>query len=63
MAGAAGVDLEVVAAAAAVDTIAVLTEVGGVDQEEEEAWGKCLNTMQCPCYQSCPMSPGLMRAQ
>lgn len=39
-AGAVGVDLEVAVAA---DTIVVLTEVAEVDQEEEVAWGKCLN--------------------
>ncbi len=39
VAGAVGVDLEV---AVVVDMIAVLTEVAEVDQEEEEAWGKCL---------------------
>lgn len=46
VAGAAGVDLEVVVAA---DTIVVLTEVAEVDQEEEEAWGKCLKVIQGPC--------------
>ncbi|KAF0033194.1 hypothetical protein F2P81_015484 [Scophthalmus maximus] len=38
-AGAAAVDLEAAVALAAVDMIAVLTEVGEVDQEDEEAWG------------------------
>lgn len=38
VAGAVGVDLEVVVA---VDMITVLTEEAEVDQEEEAAWGKC----------------------
>lgn len=38
VAGAVGVDLEVAVAA---DMSVVLTEVGEVDQEEEEAWGEC----------------------
>lgn len=35
------VDLEVVVVAVVVVMIVVLTEVGEVDQEGEEAWGKC----------------------
>lgn len=45
VAGGVGVDLEVVVA---VDMIVVLTEVAEVGQEEEEAWGKCLNIIKCP---------------
>lgn len=60
MAGAVEVDLEVAVVA---DMTAVLTEVAEVDQEEEEAWGKCLKVIQCPCYQSClSRSPGRMKA-
>lgn len=38
VAGAVGVDLE---DAVVADMIGGLTEVAEVDQEEEEAWGKC----------------------
>lgn len=55
-----GVDLEVVA----VDMIVVLTEGAEVGQEEEEAWGKWLNIINCLKYSVLSglcMSPGFMK--